>query len=67
MFPLLSSGAVPVPNAGFGQGTGDVFQFMFNCNGDEDSLLTDCPGTETSNVCTHSDDAGVICCVGKLA
>ena len=66
IFSLLSEGAVAVPNAGFGQGTGDVLQYMFDCNGDEDNLLMDCPSDEPPNICTHSDDAGVICCVGKL-
>ena len=65
LYLLLNEGAVAVPNAGFGQGTGDVLQFMFDCNGNEDNLLMGCPNDEPPNICTHADDAGVICCVGR--
>ncbi|XP_030832032.1 deleted in malignant brain tumors 1 protein [Strongylocentrotus purpuratus] len=46
-------------NSSYGGGTGDVFASNVGCTGLEDALLS-CSYDEHS-ICTHSDDAGVIC------
>ena len=48
-----------VVGAGFGQGTGSVWEFSVACNGGESSL-SNC-ATSSSLSCSHSNDAGVVC------
>ncbi len=54
------SGAMAVPSAFFGQGTGPVFLDDLRCAGTERSLL-DCPRNSMMSNCGHSEDAGVRC------
>lgn len=60
-FSLMSTDAVAVPAAGFGQGSGPIFLDDVDCFGNE-SRLEDCdnPGIGVEN-CAHSEDAGVAC------
>ena len=48
-----------VIGAGFGQGSGPVWEVYMNCNGRESSLQN-CPRSTVSS-CFHEQDAGVIC------
>ena len=58
---LEYDGALSAPgNATFGQGSGNIYDYI-DCDGTEDHLL-DCPSvTDTSEICTHAEDAGAIC------
>ena len=56
--------AVPVRNAGFGEGNGSILLDNLRCSGDEDTLLdclTDGDDVIGSHDCSHSEDAGVRC------
>ena len=48
-----------MPNAYFGQGTGNIAMDDVQCTGTE-SFLTNCSHASISN-CRHTDDAGVRC------
>ena len=56
---INSSGAVALPNARFGQGTGPIALSYLTCIGTETSIL-DCRRGEIGT-CTHADDASVQC------
>ena len=64
ILPLISlSDAVPVRNAGFGEGNGSILLDNLRCSGDEESLL-DCLADDDvigSHDCNHDEDAGVRC------
>ena len=55
--------AFAVYRAAFGQGTGPVLLRYLNCTGRESSLLS-C--NLRSGLCSHSQDAGVLCPPCKL-
>ena len=59
--PSVSTGAVSVYGAYFGQGTGRILIIRF-CHGDE-ARLTECIIHDANNntECSHQDDVGVIC------
>jgi hypothetical protein len=50
---------VPLREAHFGQGTGDIFLDELLCNGTE-RTLQECP-SDSSHNCNHEEDAGVRC------
>lgn len=52
------AGAISRPGGFYQQGTGTLFNYNINCNGNE-SRLTECSTTVAS--CTHSNDAGLEC------
>ena len=54
-----NSKAIAVPQAFFGEGTGDIVLDDVQCTA-EDTRLGDCSHGEFHN-CRHSEDAGVIC------
>ena len=56
------SGGVAVPRATdiFGEGTGPIVATNFGCNGTEYALMT-CLNSSITNVCNHTNDAGVRC------
>ena len=64
ILPLISlSDAVPVRNAGFGEGNRSILLDNLRCSGDEESLL-DCLADDDvigSHDCNHDEDAGVRC------
>ena len=64
---ILHVGALAVSNAAFGSGSGPVILHDVMCNGLENRLL-DCPGNvmRRIGICSHSQDAGVICNLGKI-
>ena len=45
----------------FGQGNGSIFLSNLGCHGDEDNLLQCDHGGIGSNICSHSEDVGVVC------
>ena len=60
-----ATGAVAIPRAFFGEGTGRIHLDDVNCERTETSLMQ-CQSSEVSNHnCGHSEDAGVIC-IGEL-
>ncbi|CAI8026301.1 Deleted in malignant brain tumors 1 protein [Geodia barretti] len=58
---LPSSSAIPIRNAGFGEGGGVIWLDDVSCAGDEESLQS-CPNLEVGvHNCGHDEDAGVVC------
>ena len=63
----LPSGATPLYNAFFGEGTGPIYLDDLLCRNTEDRLI-DCPngGLNVIDFCNgHADDAGVRCPTSK--
>ena len=61
MSTIRTIGAVAVPRAGFGQGTGAILLDNVQCVGTEASLIS-CQSNGIGNHnCAHSEDAGVRC------
>ena len=56
---IISADALPVGQAFFGEGAGDIFIDNLICNGSE-NRLQDCR-LFTDHNCEHSEDAGVRC------
>ena len=54
-------GAIPQPQAIFGQGTGPIFIDNVVCDGNELRLLDCASSALAAHDCTHFEDAGVIC------
>ena len=54
--------AIAVNQAAFGGGTGPILLSWVRCTGTESSLLR-CGhyGVHINNLCSHSNDAGVVC------
>ena len=62
---MCATGAVAIPRAFFGEGTGRIHLDDVNCERTETSLMQ-CPSNGVSeHNCGHSEDAGVIC-IGEL-
>ncbi|KAK7105690.1 uncharacterized protein [Littorina saxatilis] len=61
MLGFFRAGAVPKPEAAFGQGTGPIVLDDIQCTGSEQDIRV-CPARAfgTHN-CAHSEDAGVVC------
>ena len=57
-------GAIALPGAHFGVGTGPIFIKRALCSGSEDSIL-ECQQSLDDDSCSHSNDASVIC-LGKI-
>ena len=57
-------GAVSLAFGFFGGAMGPIHIADLRCIGNESSLL-DCHRDNTSNTCTHSEDAGVLCPISK--
>lgn len=67
LLSVTSSGAIGVIGAFFGAGTGESLATNVNCAGNE-TTITACPYQSRleSVLCSHNDDAGVICPPGKI-
>ena len=57
---MFQTDATAYSNAYFGQGSGAVVLDDVQCTGTEETLV-DCPYSNSTLDCTHSDDAGVRC------
>ena len=52
-------------DAFYGEGTGEIFFNDVECTGDE-TFLYECKLTRNfDDVCTHAEDVGVVCSIGK--
>ena len=52
-------------DAFYGEGTGEIFVNDVECTGDE-TFLYECKLTRNfDDVCTHAEDVGVVCSIGK--
>ena len=58
---MLNIGAVAVGNAAFGEGTELILIDRVSCFGREDSILSCSNPGIFMHICTHQQDAGVIC------
>ena len=63
LFFLIRTGAHAVTKAGFGKGSGRIFFSYLRCAGNETSILQCRRGS--SPACSHSEDVGVMCEMGK--
>ena len=61
MFKKYQIGGVAKRNAYFGTGTGPVLLSNLHCTGTETSLLECNQRSCDAIICTHGNDAGVIC------
>ena len=64
---LIYTGAIPYPNAWFGQGSGNIWLDDLRCSGTESSIFNcshDGIGVYGYN-CGHDDDIGVECPAGE--
>ena len=54
-------------NAYYGQGSGNVWLETMQCDGSESSIA-DCTNPQGwgNNLCSHTDDAGVVCATGTM-
>ena len=59
---MITTGAVALSSAAYGQGTGSVLLTTLQCTGSE-AVLVNCSGAGFLNTqpCQHSRDAGVVC------
>ncbi|KAK3088747.1 hypothetical protein FSP39_023242 [Pinctada imbricata] len=58
--------AIPVSNAGFGEGTGRIHMDDVSCTGSESSLRYCTYVNRTKENCYHREDAGVVCWVSTF-
>lgn len=56
--------AFPVVKAQFGQGQDPIWMNKVSCLGTENDIF-DCNKTMGSHDCSHTEDAGVICSLGR--
>ena len=54
-----------VKSAAFGRGQGKIWMNSVRCTGDESSLQQCAHNGLGKGNCSHSDDAGVVCSLGK--
>ena len=57
----LSSDSLPIANAFYGMGNGDILLDDVLCRGNEKNLLQCGRDSRGEKNCTHSEDAGVKC------
>ena len=61
----MNPGAVAVSGASFGEGSGRIWSRTIQCTGNE-RYLRNCTTSSVGNdTCTHAQDAGVRCQLGK--
>ena len=58
---ILSSIAVPIPGAYFGQGAGGILLHKLDCNGTEANIGFCKKDALGYNNCSHTTDAGLMC------